>query len=965
MTKKTIYQDSFLVSGIMCHQGCGNTIRNALSDLENLKTQRLLPDDAEIIIDAEPQGLGIHRLFITIESTVLTFKSRKHILARKFKEKLDNVGFETLKNNLNNHKDKTNPVNQINILVNLASILSIIILSVAFPPSLLLTIGLTALSFLTTAFTARHYLLNFYRNLRQKNLADMATSITLGWLVALIHTLYHAISMPLANSFSMTFMSYIMPVMLITIINGMDEMKRLVLNQTKKMQLSSMKALFPQMSKDYHSYQLSQQELRVLTNLMKTSKDDPAAFSLSIDRMLNEEKLITQSKNTLAQGMLIKIKRGECFPVDGIIIRGNTLIDASILTGEPQQEKQLLDTVPAGAINLGPEVTIYASADCYNSAVNKLLFRSNRARQTANSPSTSNNKFSYFYGALIIAGIAASILTPVALGIFTIPLVLQNVTGILFAICPCTIAIAHELPKLLSVYRRHHQGILIRDDNFTDQSNDIHTVIFDKTGTLTTGNSQVDSSEGVSSSLWQRIYLLEKNHGADHPLAKAINHYCETRNTQQMMIKDITNVASDTKNRGLSAIVQGKKIHIGNLDYLRDTGMLLPAEFPASIQHKIAQGLTPVYVAENNVYQGVILIKHEVRKNVLAALTRLKNEGKKLIMLTGDSKLSATGFNQQNGAIFDPDDIHAEHSPQDKESYLQRLMSEEGIDPKGVWFVGDGLNDAPCARVVNDKGGVSASMTSDDKAAFFTDISLNGSLDYLFEHNKLNRFLKKITAQNQWLLAYGAIAFLAFIIGFSAVGVAVSPLIPMFVMVSTTLLTLFNSYRVKFSVDNALDKNATWLNRLLASDLSIGSLIGASSLLICGILISTIATGGLAFPAIVFTAGTVAAISSACLLAASALFGGFALFGTTHFLFDRYINKPISGADSTHISIQQDNIDLDGALPIERTYQGESEASMNKKLNPESKLKIGFYHHVKTALEAEKPAEELISLRMN
>jgi Cu+-exporting ATPase len=876
---KIIFQDSFLVSGIMCHQECGTTVRNSLSNIETLKARGLLPTDAQLTFDAEPQALGVHRIFISITSNDVTEFNQQVALSEAFKAKIDDVGFEIIDNSLGIQKDKKNHRNQINILINVLSIIAIIILSAVFPPSLLLTIGLTVLSFLTTAFTARNYLLSFFRNLRHKNVTTMATPVTLGWFSSLAHTLYHSISMPLARSFSMTFMSFLMPVMLITIINTMDEIKRLVLNQSKKMHLKGVRELFPQMATEYACYQLPAADQHLLSEFLSQEPLSVPAFS--IDAMLREENILSRNKNSLKKDMVIKVKRGECFPVDGLIIQGETYIDASILTGEHQQRKKPFDLVPAGAINLSEDVTFYATTDGYNSTINKLLFRSNRAQETR-AATPANRKFVYLYTALIIIGIAASILVPVSLGFFAIPLLLQNVTGILFAICPCTMAIAHELPKLLSIYQRHKNGILLRNESLTDHNNNIHTIVFDKTGTLTTGMSQVDTSEGILPAVWQRIYLLEKNHGADHPLAKAISKHCVAINAHDSMIQDINEVSRDPQNRGLSAKVQGKKLHIGNREYLQEAGIEVPRDFSIEIAQKLAQGFTPVFISEDGIYQGLILVKHELRKNIVTALRRLKEQGIRLVMLTGDTRLSATGFNQQNGTIFDPGNIYAESPPQHKETVLTTLMSSEGIDPKGVWFVGDGLNDAPCARIVTEKGGVSAAMTANDKAAFFTDISLNGSLDYLFEHNKANRFWKNNIRQNQWILAYGAIAFLAFIIAFSLAGIAVSPLIPMLVMSSTTLFTLFNSYRVKLNVDNALNKNTSWLSHLLASNGSIGLLVGASALLMTGLLISTIVTGGLALPAIMFTAGAAIAVSSACLLAAGVMMSAFTLLGMAY-----------------------------------------------------------------------------------
>ncbi|HBI22183.1 MAG TPA: cation-transporting P-type ATPase [Legionella sp.] len=875
MTKQILFQESFLIAGIMCHQGCGVTIQGYLQEgLHALKQEGVMPHSAVLIMDAEPHALGIHCVSVTIEcdegeDLPAEYNAR---IANKLKDSIDDSGFELFDDAGNMPSEISPHVNQINILVNLLAIGGILVLSAVFPPSVWLTSGLTTLSFLTTAFTARHYLVPFYHNLRNQTLYNMSTTITLGWLLSLVHTLFHAITMPAMAGFSMAFMNFIMPVVLIMAINGMDEIKRWVLRASKKMQLNGMQALFPQMATAYPCYSLSQDDVSRLLGM-----DDPStrAQCLQDAQDLFDKPVVEVRKSALKKGAVIQIKRGECFPVDGMIMHGNTRVNASLLTGESTQSKCPLDFVPAGAVNLDQPVTVYAMNDAYNSTVNQLLFVANRAKRKRTGHPSPNHTFLYLYSGLIGAGIAASVLGPVVFATFTMSVVLQNVTGILFAICPCTMAIAHELPHLLSIHHRSSKGILLRDDGLVGPSDDIHTIVFDKTGTLTTGNSEVDSFEGISRALWQRVYLLEKHHGAEHPLAKAIEHAYEATATYPNIMHDIHSVAVDSNHRGLSAMVQGQSIHIGNAAFLQQSGIALPNEWPASIQHKLALGYSPVYVAENHVYQGVILVKHEVSPGVIADLLRLKREGKRLILLTGDNALSARGFNQQNGAIFETNDVHAGQTPQDKERFLKTLMRADPLHAKGVWFVGDGLNDAPCATVVSEEGGMSCAMTSDDKAAFFTDITLNGSLGYLFQHHHINRFLKKVVLQNQGLLLYGALASLVFIMTLSMVGLAVSPLIPMMVMVSTTLFVLFNAYRVNASMDIALDQKASWLKRCLAHDGSIGLLVGASALLMCGVLMSTVAMGALSFPILVFTAGATMAFSSACVLAGSALLIGF------------------------------------------------------------------------------------------
>lgn len=912
MTKKIIFQSTFAVAGIMCHQGCGNTIHSLLNDLEPFKQKKLLPQDAQLIIDAEPQTLGIHRLIITIESENFDFILPAGKIYAQFKENLEaSEIFKVLDDSFNNHSESTKKTNWYNILANLISILTIISLAFIFPPSVPLTMGLTTISLLTTLFTARHYLIDFAYNLRQQNLANMTTTISLGWFLSSAHLFYHSWIMPLANSFSMIFMNFIMPITLIMIINSMDEIKRVVLHNSRKMHLQGIKTLFPLMAKKYSSYQLSDLEIKIMEDFFHQADQGSNELPILIHSLLNHENLSQHKKNVLKKGMIISVKAGECFPVDCKLIQGNTLIDASLLTGEPQQRKKFGNFIPAGAVNLGHTVLVYALADSYNSTVNQLLFRSNRAQNHIKTEKSSH--FTYFYMTLIILGMAASFLIPISLGLLTIPLLLQNLTGILLAICPCTIAIAHQLPSLLSLYQRSRQGIFLRRETLHQSQTEIHTVVFDKTGTLTTGNSQVESCEGINPSLWQRIYLLEKHYGENHPLAKAICHYYEEKISHPSLFQDLKEVTFDAKNRGLSAFVQGKKIALGNLNYFSDCAIMIPPELSSAANNKLAQGYTPVYVAEDNIYQGVIYIRHEIRKEILVALTRLKDEGKTLIVLTGDTSLSAHGFNQQHGNLFNSENIHAQKTPADKENFLINLMDTPGINPQGVWFIGDGLNDAPCARITTERGGISCTITPDDKASYFTDISLNGSLDYLFAQNKLNQFLHKNIKQNQGLLIYSAIIFLIFIITFSSVGIAVSPLISMSIMTTTTLYILLNSYRLKLFVDKVLEKKTSWTEQWLASDLSLILLMSANTLFAGALLISTVAAGSLTFPTLIFSGGSLALIATSCVfVAASLIIFLFLLSGA--YLLTKYCVKSIS-KDSVEKDDYSDIVTVENPYP--------------------------------------------------
>lgn len=856
-----MYQDSFLVSNIMCAGTCLPAIDCCLKQcFKTCQENKLLSPQAELFINAEVDRLGFHQILITITGDESCDKNK---LSIGFKAALCGAEFSIVDKDHTPEESTSSKINGMNILSNVVAITGILVLSIIFPPSLLLTVGLTTLTVLTSAFTARYYLFNFLNNLRQKSFANMATTITLGWALSAAHTLYHAITMVLIGHFSMIMMGFVMPLILIAMINGMDELKNQISKKSTSMRLKSLKTLFPEMSDDYYCY-------------------------------LPEKTLL--NKNLLKPGMTIEVNRGECFPVDCCLLSKSTSVDNSIVNGELQETKRQGDTICSGAINLGDQVLVKATLDAFHSHTNKLLFRANRATET--NDQTPNRIFHYVYTTLIILGLVTAVVTPFALGILTIPLLLQNITGILFAICPCTLALAHQLPVLLSHYQRGEKGIKLRNDDLCERMDKIHTIIVDKTGTLSTGECQIESIDGLSPEVFERVYLLEKNHAATHPLARAITSHYEKNHPDQPIIKDIENVSPDEARCGLKGTVQGKIIHIGNWDYLSRSNI----KTPLIDDTKLTQGFSAVYVAENYQYQGVIYIKHELREDIAPMMSKFREEKKIIIMLTGDNEKSASGFNDQHRLAFTK--VLCQQTPSKKEQFISKLTdsgnpayletwkdilsrlsdkdkiqflerSSNPYDPKGIWFVGDGLNDALCAREVSKKGGVSCAMTSTDRTSFFTDISLNGGLQYLSQHNDINGFLKKNVLQNQGLLLLGSIASLVFIISFSLVGLALSPIIPLMIMSSTTLMVLFNSYRVRLHIDSVMENHTPWIKRLLASDLSIALLAGGCVLFMASLLITTLATGGLALPVMNFGAGVIAALSSSLVVGASACFAFF------------------------------------------------------------------------------------------
>ncbi len=272
----------------------------------------------------------------------------------------------------------------------------------------------------------------------------------------------------------------------------------------------------------------------------------------------------------------------------------------------------------------------------------------------------------------------------------------------------------------------------------------IDTIVFDKTGTLTTGQSQVIHHEGIIDELWYKIYLLETACGKNHPLAKAVIRYYQKQIAHQSLFKDIEIIKTPFESKGISAFVQGIRIDIGSEQYLQALGIHVSA-LSAKAKHLVNEGSTAVYVAQNLQYRGVIMIKHQIRPKIKQQLLDLKSLGKKLILLTGDNLKAAKAFNQQYKKPLQIIVFMLNKLQKKKKHFWKNLFENQDNNP-GIWFVGDGLNDSPCAKMVSQQGGVSCAITAFDQAAFFTDIYLDGSLTYILK----TRTNPKISKKNYW-----------------------------------------------------------------------------------------------------------------------------------------------------------------------------------------------------------------------
>lgn len=390
-------------------------------------------------------------------------------------------------------------------------------------------------------------------------------------------------------------------------------------------------------------------------------------------------------------GMKLRIKPGEKVPVDGVVIQGESYIDESMLTGEPvpvlkAQEAQ----VSAGTLNTDGGLVIEATGI----GANTMLARIIRMVRTAQSSKPAIAK---------LADQISSVFVPVVVGIAILAALVWFAVGpepkasymlvvtttVLIIACPCALGLATPLSVTVGVGKAAELGILIKDADALQLASKVDTVVFDKTGTLTQGKpsvQQVFTHATSQEDLLALAYAAERQ--SEHPLAKAVCDYAKRHDAKDVSLDKFENV----RGRGILTTYQDKPLLIGSLQFMQAENVETSALKPA-IDECAKNAWTPVAVALNGELIGLIAIADPIKSDAKQALSALKSQGIKTVMLTGDNQHVANAIGQELGI----DEVIAQVMPDEKAQHIEQLQSQGHV----VAMVGDGINDAPALALAN------------------------------------------------------------------------------------------------------------------------------------------------------------------------------------------------------------------------------------------------------------------------
>lgn len=396
-------------------------------------------------------------------------------------------------------------------------------------------------------------------------------------------------------------------------------------------------------------------------------------------------------------GEIIVVKPGEKIPLDGVVIKGYSMVDTSALTGEPVPRKiKEKDEVLSGCVNTSGLIEIEVTKEFGESTVSKIL---DLVENASNKKSKSENfitKFAKYYTPIVVfIALILAIIPPFLLNFGTFTDWLYRALTFLVVSCPCALVISIPLGFFGGIGGSSKAGILVKGSNYLEALSNTEIVVFDKTGTLTEGVFEVQKVEPYNMSKEELIRLSAfAENFSDHPISTSLKkaYGKEIDNTQ------ITN-ASEISGKGVIANVEGKEVLVGNeklmqernIDYIKcnDVG-------------------TIIYIAVNNLFAGYIVIADRIKKDSKKAITELKKYNiKKTVMLTGDRK----NVGENVAKELKINEVYTELLPNDKVEKVEELMKQKSEKGK-LAFVGDGLNDAP-VLAISDIGIAMGGLGSD------------------------------------------------------------------------------------------------------------------------------------------------------------------------------------------------------------------------------------------------------------
>jgi Cu+-exporting ATPase len=502
--------------------------------------------------------------------------------------------------------------------------------------------------------------------------------------------------------------------------------------------------------------------------------DDETEKDIPLEHVKKEDKL--------------RVRPGEKIPVDGIVLEGTSSVDESMISGEPiPVEKNPGDPVVGATVNGTGSLIMQAEkvgADTLLSQIVQMVAEAQRSRAPIQKLA---DVVSGYFVPTVIAIAALAFVTWLLFGPEPrLSYALIAAVSVLIIACPCALGLATPMSIMVSTGKGAGMGVLFKNAEAIETLRKVNTLVIDKTGTLTEGKPKltevVPAADFDENTLLKFAASLEK--GSEHPLAAAIVKGAEEREVKLSTAIDFESITG----KGVSGTIDGKKVLLGNSKLLDDFS-IDPGEMAAQAASMRQEGATVMFVAVDNNIAGLLAVADPIKETTPEAIRRLHEENIRIVMLTGDNKVTAEAVANK----LDIDEVAAEVLPDEKADIVKKYQKQGEI----VAMAGDGINDAPA--LAQAEVGI-AMGTGTDVAMESAGVTLvKGDLMGIVRARRLSRATMSNIRQNLFFaFVYNSLGVpVAAGVLYPVFGILLSPIIAAAAMSLSSVSVITNSLRLK------------------------------------------------------------------------------------------------------------------------------------------------------------------------
>ncbi|NIP38499.1 MAG: copper-translocating P-type ATPase [Candidatus Dadabacteria bacterium] len=487
-------------------------------------------------------------------------------------------------------------------------------------------------------------------------------------------------------------------------------------------------------------------------------------------------------------GDKLRVRPGEKVPVDGMILKGKTSVDESMITGEPiPVEKTQGDNVIGATVNGTGSLIIEAERVGAETMLAQIVYMVSEAQRSRAPIQSLADKVSGYFVPIVIA---ISIITFIVWSVFgpapAMVYAIINAVAVLIIACPCALGLATPMSIMVATGKGATAGVLFKNAEAIEKLREVDTLVVDKTGTLTLGKPKLVSIRTVNNIAEKELltYAACVEKGSEHPLAAAIVEGAEEQGAE---IQEVDQFESIT-GKGVMGLVGGHKIALGNQKFMNDLGVSLEALLGEAKKLR-SEGQTVMFVSIDGNLAGFVGVADPIKETTPDAISSFHKENIKVVMLTGDEQTTAKAVADKLGI----DEVISGVLPDQKSQKISDLQSEGHI----VAMAGDGINDAPALA----KAEVGIAMgTGTDVAMESAGVTLvKGDLNGIVRARKLSRHAMKNIKQNLFFaFVYNALGVpIAAGVLFPFFGILLSPIIAAAAMSFSSVSVIGNALRLR------------------------------------------------------------------------------------------------------------------------------------------------------------------------